>query len=76
MKANVSAPKAVFPQLFFYGGAPKIILYPNEPLPKKTFTGQKTKRHLIMHGDYSGITNFRPNNPAIFRGIFGISRCI
>lgn len=38
----------------------------------KTFTGQKTKRLLIAHGEYSSTAPCWTKVPAIFRGTFGI----
>jgi hypothetical protein len=36
----------------------------------------KTKKQLAGHGEYSSTANFRPKILKIFRGIFGIFRCM
>jgi len=58
---------------FFHRGTPKIILlYPKEPLPVNALTDQTTKRQLVVHGEYSSITNCWTNITMIFQGLFGI----
>lgn len=47
-----------------------------EPLPRKTFTDQKTKGLLKEHGDYSRIANYQIKIPPVFRLVFGNRRDI
>jgi hypothetical protein len=49
----------------------------NESLGTPTYENEnKTKRQLVMHGDYSSTANCKTEIPAIFRGTRGIFRGI
>lgn len=68
--SSICLQNCVFKPLF-HRGTPKIILlYPKEALPVNAFTGQTTKRQLIVHGEYSGITNCWTKISMIFQGLF------
>ena len=46
-----------------------------KPLPSKTFIGQKPKKHLQVHGDYSSIANRREKLPRYSELYLEHSRC-
>jgi hypothetical protein len=66
----------VFPKLSPMEKPLKLSVYPGEPLPIKTLTGNETKTQADAHGDYSGIANYRTKTLVIFRQTFGIFRGI
>jgi hypothetical protein len=49
----------VFPKLSHMQKPLKLSVYPGEPLPIKTLTGNKTKTQVVAHGDYSSIATYR-----------------